>query len=198
MDMIQDMLRESEAKVEREREKVDLMAEQNKAMEMMLEQVKNLGKEVARLKAENEQLSSALEKAENQAAQMKKERDEQKAEVAGLKMQLAELNKMANKVVEKTGHDELQRLLRTYMNKSKCKKQQKREYIKTVIMEMVQISGMTLPEDMQALLDSLDDEVEKKTPAPEHLEYVVNKYVENEIGNIEPGGIGVQKQPQVS
>jgi len=169
IDVIQDMLRQSEAKVEREREKVEQMAEQNKAMEMLLEQVKELSMEVekhskkaALLNVENEQLTIRLEKSENMVAQLKKEREEQRTELVELKMQLAELNKMANKVVEKTEHEELQRVLRAYINKSKCKKQEKREYIKTVIMELVQTSGMTLPDDMQTLWDSLDDEVEKK------------------------------------
>lgn len=135
------MLRQQRADLERKKDNLQEQADQLKAMEFLLTRVN---------------------KAEDALEQIRVERDELKAENKALVMKLAELQKMTTKVVEKTEHEDLLKVLRTYMNRSKSKTATKREYIKVVITEMALTAGLSLPEDMMETLESFDDEEEKK------------------------------------
>lgn len=134
-----------------------------KEKEKELEKYKNLEKELQTVKEENERL----------------------------KMEQKELGKMSQKLAQKAEHDDLMKVLQTYMNISKRKNAKKRGYIKMVITEMAQSARLTLPEDMLQELDNFDDDNTLDRPAIG--EYVAVKNVENEIQNVEANGTGVVK-----
>lgn len=108
-----------------------------------------------------------------------------------LKMQQKELDQMSKKLVQKAEHEDLLKVVQTYMNVSKRKNVKKRGYIKITILELVQVARLTLPEDMQKELENFDDD---NSDVPQIGEYVATKIVENEIKNVEAGGTGVVKQ----
>lgn len=127
---------------------------------------------------EMEALLTYVKKMEAQYEQVKAERDDMREEVKALKMQIDEMKKVANKVAEKTEHDDLQKVFRTYLNRSKQKTAKKRGYIRMVIMEMAMAANLELPEDVVATLETFDD-VPKDEP-------VVNIY-EKDSCNFGPG-----------
>lgn len=108
-----------------------------------------------------EALLTHATKAEEQLDLVRQERDSLKQEVAALKMNLQEQQKITAKVAEKTEHEDLIKVLRSYINQSKKKTAKKRGYIKMVITEMAMSNSMILPADMIEALESFDDETEK-------------------------------------
>ena len=55
-------------------------------------------------------------------------------------------------------HQQLQEALRTFVNKSKHKRIDKRIAVKEMVLEMAMANSVTFPEDLAATIDSLDDE----------------------------------------
>ena len=49
--------------------------------------------------------------------------------------------------------------LRTYVNRSKRKTIDKRAFAKTATLEIANANGLLLPEDLAAMIESLDDEL---------------------------------------
>ena len=140
LNLINDILNRSRADLDRRKAELNDQAEAQKALEAF----------VARAIRNEESLE-----------QIRQERDALKDEVRALNMKLSELQKVTAKVAEKTEHDDLLKVLRTYMNRSKNKTAKKRGYIKMVITEMALTAGLTLPDDMVETLGAFDDEAEK-------------------------------------
>lgn len=142
---------------------------------------------------EDSQLLSVVKRHEKEIEYYKRLENELqtlKDENRRLKMEKKELSMMSQKLAEKAGHDDLMKVLQTYMNKSKRKDAKKREHIKMLITEMAQSARLTLPEEMLQVLDNFDDD--NSSDRPMIGEYVSAKYVENEI-QVEAGGNGVVK-----
>lgn len=95
-------------------------------------------------------------------------------QIATLKMQISEMGKLANKVVEKSAHEDLLPVVRKYLNISKKKTAKKKGYIRMMVLEMLSTSKVEIPEDLQETLDSFDDE--------ENNPSTVNNYYE--VGNV--------------
>ena len=140
LNLINDILNRSRADLDRRKAELNDQAEAQKALEAF----------VARAIRNEESLE-----------QIRQERDALKDEVRALNMKLSELQKVTAKVAEKTEHDDLLKVLRTYMNRSKNKTAKKRGYIKMVITEMAMTAGLALPDDMVETLGAFDDEAEK-------------------------------------
>lgn len=134
---IEEVLSQARKDLDRKAEKLQEQDENLKAMEALL--------------AYTRKMAAAYEQA-------KTERDELREEMKTLRMQNEEMKKVANKVAEKTEHDDLQKVFRTYLNRSKQKTAKKRGYIRMVIMEMAMAANLELPEDVVATLESFDDE----------------------------------------
>lgn len=176
---IRDLIYDNRAQVEREKERIQTLSETTDAIESLLGRVETLEEEnaeykedisniearhedeVNKLKADYEaeinKLKAQLEKEANGAAQLRSERDNLKAENAELNMKLDETNKMMKRVAEKAEQEGLLMGLRKFINQSKRKRPEKREYIKNSIWEMVNVLGLVLPEDMREELMHLDD-----------------------------------------
>ena len=83
---------------------------------------------------------------------------EEKRMRAELEMKLKETRQLSDSVAKKSSEDGVVKALSTYVNRSKRKTADKRAYIKNMILEFVSVNGLSLPEDLTATIDSLDDE----------------------------------------
>ena len=125
--------------------------------EQLIEEVDNMGSmlqaldEMDGLISENGRLCDEIEQLRQQLAEEKRQRAE-------LEMQLGEMSKLSAGVAKKASQDELTTALRTYINISKRKTLSKRSAVKMMIMELTSAVGLTLPDDVKAALDCLDDE----------------------------------------
>ena len=91
-------------------------------------------------------------------------------------MKLSELSKLSAGVAKKSSQDELLKALRTFVNKSKHKRIDKRIAVKEMVLEMAMANSVIFPEDLAATIDSLDDE-----------------QPETKVVNVAAGGINVQQ-----
>ena len=103
----------------------------------LLSQIDDLKEENERLNAENERLREEVQEKE---------------------MKLSELSKLSAGVAKKSSQDEVLKALRTFVNKSKRKKYEKRVAIKEMVLELAYANNLTFPDDLAATLESLDDE----------------------------------------
>ena len=103
----------------------------------LLSQIDDLKDENERLNAENERLRQEVQEKE---------------------MKLSELSKLSAGVARKSSQDEVLKALRTFVNKSKLKKYEKRVAIKEMVLELANANSIVFPEDLSATLESLDDE----------------------------------------
>ena len=138
--------------------------------------------EIDNLKRKVEQLNDDCEAAR---AQVQEERER----CQSLEMRLSELTKLSAGVAKKSSQDELLKALRTFVNKSKHKRLEKRSAIKEMVLELVIANGITMPEDLATSIDALDDEELK--PVNVSGDYVVNKNVKYEVENVATGSTGI-------
>ena len=61
-------------------------------------------------------------------------------------------------MAKKASEDNQIKALRTYVNRSKRKTPDKRVFAKYAMLEIANANGLTLPEELAATIDSLDDE----------------------------------------
>ena len=87
-----------------------------------------------------------------------KELQEEKEQNDILKMQIHETKKLSEGLAQKTSDENLIKALRRYVNSSKRKSPAKRAFVKEAVTEIVLQNNITLPEDLIADIDSLDDE----------------------------------------
>ena len=143
----------------------------NEFKEMMHDVRRALGSEKERLTERIEQLDGVMKMAdmtdellsqiddlngENERLNVENERLRQ--EVREKDMKLSELSKLSAGVAKKSSQDEVLKALRTFVNKSKRKKYEKRVAIKEMVLELANANSIVFPEDLSATLESLDDE----------------------------------------
>ena len=108
--------------------------------------------EVARkLMSENEKQTAEIESLREQLQEEKRLRAE-------MEMKMAEMSKLSAGMAKKSSEEDLLKALRTYANRSKRKKLDKRAFAKSAILEIANANNLTLPEDLATTVDSLDDE----------------------------------------
>lgn len=137
-------LHEAKHALEREREEMEEKAEQISYRLNALEVTSELLAELETLKEDNEKLRSLLQ--------------EEKDTRAKLEMQMKEMSKLSASVAGKASQEEVLKALRVFVNKSKRKKLDKRIAVKEMVLEMAIANGVTLPEDLAATIECLDDE----------------------------------------
>ncbi|MBO4827608.1 MAG: hypothetical protein J5506_10345 [Prevotella sp.] len=147
-------------------ERLQGLARMADATDGLLAEIEALKDENKRLDVENEQLG-----VENKRL---------REEVREKDMKLSELSKLSVGMARKTSHDEVLKALRTYMNISKRKTLSKRVAVKMMIMELANTIGLTLPEDMIATLEVLDDE-QSEPKVVVQGDYVEHKVAENKF-----------------
>lgn len=165
LEMIQSLLRDSRKEIEAEQERLLERNDLLKAMEALIQEVNDLHEQLEDAQSEVETLTQEVKDLRNEV----KERD----------MQLSELRKVAGKVVEKTEHGDLEKVLRTYVNRSKTKNAKKRGWIKTIINEIMMTSGVQLSKETMEVLETFDDDVDKPVPKVENHFHQGSQNIEN-------------------
>lgn len=135
------------------RERERMMEEVQRVDELLglLDTTDELLVEVDRL---NDELAGKDAELDNLHQQLQEEKERNQA----LEMKLSELSKLSAGVAKKSSQDELLKALRTFVNKSKHKRIDKRIAVKEMVLEMAMANSVTFPEDLAATIDSLDDE----------------------------------------
>ena len=123
----------------------------HKIDELMVAQAKKISEQ-------NKNLSYQLSTTREQIEIISKELQEEKKQNDILKMQIHETKILSEGLAQKTSDENLIKALRTYVNKSKRKTLTKRTFVKEVVTEIAVQNNITLPEDLIADIDSLDDE----------------------------------------
>ena len=139
-EMMHDVRRALGGEKERLTERIEQLEGFMKMADMtdeLLSQIDDLNGENERLSVENERLRQEV-----------REKD----------MKLSELSKLSAGVAKKSSQDEVLKALRTFVNKSKRKKYEKRVAIKEMVLELAYANNLTFPDDLAATLESLDDE----------------------------------------
>ena len=139
--------------------------------EMMHDVRRALGSEKERLTERIEQLDGVMKVADmtdellsqiddlkDENERLNAENDRLRQEVQEKEMKLSELSKLSAGVARKSSQDEVLKALRTFVNKSKRKKYEKRVAIKEMVLELANANSIVFPEDLSATLESLDDE----------------------------------------
>ena len=127
-----------------EKERLTERIEQLEGVMKMADMTDELLSQIDDLKDENERLNA--------------ENERLRQEVQEKEMKLSELSKLSAGVARKSSQDEVLKALRTFVNKSKRKKYEKRVAIKEMVLELANANSIVFPEDLSATLESLDDE----------------------------------------
>lgn len=136
--------RDARSALERERDELVEKVEKMNGYLRVLDATEQMLSENRSLKDENESLR----------AQLQEERERN----TRLEMQLNEMSKLSASVAGKASHDELLKAMRVFVNKSKRKKIEKRIAVKEMVLELAVANTISLPEDLAATIESLDDE----------------------------------------
>ena len=128
-----------------------------------------------------EELISRIDDLKDENESLNAENERLRQEVQEKEMKLSELSKLSVGVAKKSSQDEVLKALRTYLNISKRKTLSKRVAVKVMIMELANAVGLSLPEDMIATLEALDDEQAESPKLPAQVDFVVQKVVENKF-----------------
>ena len=169
-----EVYRETKREIEKKHERMMEEMEHEKAIVEALGLSDLLLQENEKLKADNKSLEEELAVVQQQLADEKKQRTK-------LEMKMAEMSKLSADVAKKSSEEDLIRGLRTYANRSKRKTPDKRTFAKSAILEIANANGLALPNDLAAIIDSLDDE-QAETPV---------------TVNVGAGGINVQQANNV-
>ena len=130
--------------LEGEKDRLTERIEQLEGVMKMADMTDELLSQIDDLKDENERLNA--------------ENDRLRQEVQEKEMKLSELSKLSAGVARKSSQDEVLKALRTFVNKSKRKKYEKRVAIKEMVLELAYANNLVFPDDLAATLESLDDE----------------------------------------
>ena len=77
---------------------------------------------------------------------------------AALEMKLSEMTKLSGDVAKKSSQEGLLKAVRTFVNKSKHKRIEKRMAVKEMLLELANANSIVFPEDLATTIDALDDE----------------------------------------
>ena len=108
--------------------------------------------------AEIDKLSRALDEKQMEIENLQAQLNEEKEQRTKAEMQLKEMTQLSTGVAKKASQEEVLKVIRTFVNKSKRKRIEKRIAVKEMVLEMTNASGIVLPEDLAATIDALDDE----------------------------------------
>lgn len=140
-----EMAREARIELEHEREKLTDKLEQIDLFLQVMEHSDEQDAAYKKLQEENEMLQQQL--------------NDERKQKAELEMKMNEMSKLSAGVAKKSSEEDLLKALRTYVNRSKRKTIDKRAFAKTATLEIANANGLLLPEDLAAMIESLDDEL---------------------------------------
>lgn len=105
-----------------------------------------------------DELQTTLRRQQETIETLQEQLAEEKQKRAELEMKMTEMSKLSAGVAKKSSEEDLLKALRTYVNRSKRKTADKRAFAKTATLEIAIANGLILPEDLAAMIESLDDE----------------------------------------
>ena len=165
---LKEWLHDAKHGLEQEREEMRERAEQLEYRLNALDVTSKILSEADTLREENERLRLQLQEEKDMRARQD--------------MQMKEMSKLSASVAGKASQDELLRAIRVFVNKSKRKKLDKRIAIKEMVLEMANANGITLPKELAASIDSLDDEqAEPKIVIESAVDVIADGGVKNVI-----------------
>lgn len=158
IDTIQKKLSEAYQQLNQQEHDLAVLEQQLKEEREQREEHARLDAKLMDLTEQNAALTAQIavqqemfEKSNRQLVDEKRQREE-------LEMKLAELNKLSAGMAKKASEEAMLKVLRTYANTSKRKTMDKRTFAKTAILELANVNGLVLPDDLAATIESLDDE----------------------------------------
>ena len=137
--------------IEREREKLSERLEQLDMYLKMVDCMDHLQQQNADLQDTIARQAGEIDSLQDQLQRERNKREE-------LEMKHSELSKLSVDMAKKSSQEELIKALRTFVNKSKQKRIEKRMAVKEMVMELAIANNIIFPADLAATLDSLDDE----------------------------------------
>ena len=141
---LQEASRDAQRALQEERDRcVDRVAELDGYLKVM-DRINDLLAENERLKEELEEAREAYE--EEKDLRMK------------LEMELNEAKKLTAGVANKASQEVMQKVISTFVNRSKQKKLEKRAMVKSLVLEVVVANNILLSEELMQTINSLDDE----------------------------------------
>lgn len=149
--VLKDWRDEARRTLEGEQERLMERCEQIGTYLKALEVTDELTREIDRL---NDEALKRDEEIDALRQQLQEERERSQE----LEMRLSELSKLSAGVARKSSNEEVLKALRTFVNKSKQKRIEKRTAVKEMVLELVVANGIVLPEDLATTLEGLDDE----------------------------------------
>ena len=144
LEVLKEMMHDVQRALGSEKERLTERIESLEGVMKMADAADGLVSELDALKGENERLNAENERLRQQVQEKE--------------MKLSELSKLSAGVARKSTQDEVLKALRTFVNKSKRKKYEKRVAIKEMVLELANANSIAFPEDLACTLDSLDDE----------------------------------------
>lgn len=151
LDKAYEKIRMQENKIENLRQQLAKEQRLREKREMISIRLAEITKEDADLKVELATQRELYESASRQLAEEKRQR-------ADLEMNLAETRKLMDSIAKKSSEEGVQKAIHTFVNYSKRKTSDKRTYIKNTILEFTSVNRISLPEELSATIDCLDDE----------------------------------------
>lgn len=152
LEQVRNMLHEQRGVIQRERDNLMEQGERLKKFKQVLETVDLVFKEKERIRIENERLKE-------KNIMLEEELYAAKAMFRRAEMQKNEMSKLSMSMAGKASQEELLKALRVFVNTSKRKKMEKRIAVKEMVLELANANRLTLPADLAATVDCLDDEV---------------------------------------
>ena len=107
--------------------------------------------------AENEQLQQLVAEQDEKIAKYVETVNQLTEKNAALEMKLSEMTKLSGDVANKSSQEGLLKAVRTFVNKSKHKRIEKRMAVKELL-ELANANSIVFPEDLATTIDALDDE----------------------------------------
>ena len=155
---IQQKLSEAYTKINSQENDIESLIQQLTEAQQQRDRYKAMNARIMDVTTENAnlniQLTAQRELFETTAQQLV----EEKRLRAEAEMRMAELNKLSSDVAKKSSEEALLKALRTYVSNSKRKRPDKRAAAKEAALDMVLANKLTLPEDLAAAIESLDDD----------------------------------------
>lgn len=146
-----EMISDAQQEVIQERQRLQVMTKRVELLDQCLNAVQEQSNINVELQEKNKSQHDEIERLTRQLADEKKQREE-------LEMKLAELSKLSAGMAKKASEEAMLKALRTYANTSKRKTVDKRTFAKTAILELANVNGLMLPDDLAATIEALDDE----------------------------------------
>lgn len=128
------------------------------ALKDFAKQWANFFRNVQQVITQNEQLRQRVAEQEEKFEKQAETVNQLTEKNTALEMKLSEMTKLSGDVAKKSSQEGLLKAVRTFVNKSKHKRIEKRMAVKELLLELANANSIVFPEDLATTIDALDDE----------------------------------------